>query len=1360
MNDERNGPGPASAQTPSASPAPSTQARPVRRWPVVLAVSLVVLALATAAAAVAGYGWLTRTTAGLEAIVRGVDALLPQRVVAARLTGSIAAGFTVGELRVDAGTTSVIITDLQARVSAWSLARRRIELAELAANRVTIQLAERPAPADNEPPATISMPLVADAAALRIGEFVIQRDPRRPLFGMRAIDASLAFGPDGSLVRRFDTDIAGNRLAFSGTMGPRRPFAIEAGGTLVSRLTVAGTGGAPATVDAPVQATFRVSESLESMHVYAGVTGGPAYAARGSVRLRVAPFAPVATQELEADVDGLDPSAWLRGAPGADLQVRGSLKPRPGADYVLTGPVQVTNRRAGAWNDGRIPARELGATLTASATSLRLAAARAELLRGTAAGEFDVDWSEPKRTPRWKVDVRLDAVDPSALDTRARSLTLDGALTASSAGAATRVLADVRARAVPGVPVPLHIDTALTIDESRVSIEEGRVQINGGVAELTGEIGLRDAQPFAVRGRVSGLDPGVLVKGVQARLNAELSAEGTLQPSPRATITATLGDSVLQGRPLRGRVRVDWSADDVLHADADLAVRSASLKATGSLGGGAESGDRRLELAVEAPAVEDLGVPLRGAVSARATLTGDWRAPAVTASATGRKLALGDQRVGEVTAQLAYGGGADGTLDATLGLSNHVHPRGGALSLARATATVKGTLSRHAVNLTAHSADEVPVTAAAEGGWRTESQSWSGRMTAADIGKPFDVRLNAPADVSIAATSGSIGPLALQIQSAQLREARVEWRDAAVAARGRFDSLTIRTAGDERGAPLTLRGEWDLRAAEALDGRVLVERVGGDVYTGTATRRSSMGLTELRVEANVRAGRVAAQAMVRGTEAGVLTASLRADLENDAEAGWRLAPRRPWSGELDANVPSLAWVNPFLSANLRENVRVGGALVARLQLAGTPAAPRASGTLEGRKLRVSWIEQGVRLDNGLLHARLVTDEQGNTDFVLDDLAFSDQPRLIPADRRITQVINKDTTGSVTATGRVKWPELDGVVQFGFDRFPLTQRRDRWLIATGGGNLVFSPKRVQLNGTVVADAGYIDVSRGTAPSLSDDVVVVRATDAGNGRPRTPEPRIAFGMDLWADLGRTFVLRGNGIDTRVTGTITVRHEGRTMRATGAMEAQDGIYEGYGQKLSIERGRVTFQGPIDNPGLDILALRRGLPVEVGVTITRTAANPLVRLHSDPPMADFETLSWLVLGRPAEESRGDSASLARAAIGLLGGSGEGIPTQLARRLGIDEFTIRAADTAGSGSLLPRQSVAGRLRNDVTTVGGEVVSIGKRLSDALTLTYEQATTGTSNIVQLNYQLSRRLSLIARAGTENALDLVYSIAFD
>jgi len=218
-----------------------------------------------------------------------------------------------------------------------------------------------------------------------------------------------------------------------------------------------------------------------------------------------------------------------------------------------------------------------------------------------------------------------------------------------------------------------------------------------------------------------------------------------------------------------------------------------------------------------------------------------------------------------------------------------------------------------------------------------------------------------------------------------------------------------------------------------------------------------------------------------------------------------------------------------------------------------------------------------------------------------------------------------------------------------------------------------------------------------------------------------------------------------------------------ATGTLEARDGTYESFGQRLAITRGRLNFQGPPEDPGLDVLAVRRGLPVEVGVTLTRTAANPLVRLHSDPPLPDYDTLSWLVLGRAADQTRGDNIALAQAATALLSGSGEGLGTRLARQLGIDEISVRSTDSTASGSLLPHRSVAGSLRSDsgaVQSASGEIIAIGKRVNEALTITYEQAIAGTASFVQLSYRLSQRLSLVARAGTENALDLVYSITFD
>ncbi len=259
------------------------------------------------------------------------------------------------------------------------------------------------------------------------------------------------------------------------------------------------------------------------------------------------------------------------------------------------------------------------------------------------------------------------------------------------------------------------------------------------------------------------------------------------------------------------------------------------------------------------------------------------------------------------------------------------------------------------------------------------------------------------------------------------------------------------------------------------------------------------------------------------------------------------------------------------------------------------------------------------------------------------------------------------------------------------------------------------------------------------------------------------RVTLGFDLGIDLGDAFFLRGKGLNTRLEGSVRLRSAGRgAVTAVGTIAAVDGIYEGFGQRLKIARGRLNFQGAPENPGLDILALRPGLPVEVGVTITRTASAPLVRMHSDPPMADAEALSWLVLGRaPDQQTRGENLALAQAAAGLLGGS-EGYPSRVARAIGVDEISIRSGNL-GIASLLPARGVAGALRSEnasSATVAGEIITIGKNINEVLTLSYQQSISDASRFLQLNYQISQRLSAVVRGGTDSAIDLVYTFAFD
>ena len=115
-----------------------------------------------------------------------------------------------------------------------------------------------------------------------------------------------------------------------------------------------------------------------------------------------------------------------------------------------------------------------------------------------------------------------------------------------------------------------------------------------------------------------------------------------------------------------------------------------------------------------------------------------------------------------------------------------------------------------------------------------------------------------------------------------------------------------------------------------------------------------------------------------------------------------------------------------------------------------------------------------------------------------------------------------------------------------------------------------------------------------------------------------------LDISTDLGNNFLFSGFGLSSRLAGEVRITAQGRDLpRASGTIRTRSGRFDAYGQKLDIERGVLTFNGLLDNPGLDVRAVRKGLAVEPGVRISGTAQKPVIKLVSDPELPDAEKLA-----------------------------------------------------------------------------------------------------------------------------------------
>ncbi len=119
-----------------------------------------------------------------------------------------------------------------------------------------------------------------------------------------------------------------------------------------------------------------------------------------------------------------------------------------------------------------------------------------------------------------------------------------------------------------------------------------------------------------------------------------------------------------------------------------------------------------------------------------------------------------------------------------------------------------------------------------------------------------------------------------------------------------------------------------------------------------------------------------------------------------------------------------------------------------------------------------------------------------------------------------------------------------------------------------------------------------------PTLSTDIVIVgreQDEDVGARRRRrcASTCKLRHGRRLQ---GQGLRLRRQARRQRSASPAPAPTCGRSARS----RVREGTYEGYGQNLTITRGNLVFSGPIDNPALDIVAVRKNLAVEAGVQIS----------------------------------------------------------------------------------------------------------------------------------------------------------------
>jgi len=838
--------------------------------------------------------------------------------------------------------------------------------------------------------------------------------------------------------------------------------------------------------------------------------------------------------------------------------------------------------------------------------------------------------------------------------------------------------------------------------EQRVRVSAAELTGAAGTLRVEGEVTLGERVGFAARGRLAGLDPSRLGDFPAATLNGEFSATGAVDPL-RVDAKVQLGASRLRGQSLGGSGRFAFEPGRVGGVDARFSLGTASLAAQGAFG---RSGDQ-LVWSADVPDLRVLAEQARGSLRGAGTLVGTFDAPALALKADGKAVRWGDAvsvETLQVEASLAEGGEGQLALAAT---ARRLETAGSRVERLRIEGS--GVRARHELRLDAASGP-AELSARARGALGA-GNAWSGEILALDARGPLPVRLAAPARLEVSSAGVLLGATQLAVDRGRLMVDRLDTRAGRLASTGSMEAMPVTVlrsffAIPDALAGLRFGGRWNVVADRTVDGELALWREQGDIAL-SADPPLAAGLQTLRLDAKVQTGEVQMQAQAESRLLGRAEATASTRLAQ-RDGRWGLPGDAPLQVRVRAELGSLGWTRALLG----DEVVLEGRAELAVDGNGTVAAPGLAGKLVGSGLAVRVPEQGVELTDGRLAGRWE-----GTRLSIEPLAFA------------------AGGGRVEATGIAGFeagrPSLR--LDVSAERATLVSRPDRLVVASGKGRVALSDGRVNASGNFVADRAVIELAREDKPAPSSDVRVV-------GRTRPPESPLRVLTDLQFDLGKDFLLRGRGLDARLEGTLRMRSDGKSQPTLhGGVRVAKGTFAAFGQQVVIERGVVNFDGAPDNPALDILAVRKGLAVEAGVAVGGTARFPRIRLVSTPSVSDAEKLAWLTLGHGLDQSgRNEAAVLQAAAQALFArGEGTGVTGGLARTFGLDELTFAGRGDAGEG----------------------IVTFGKRLAANVYVGYERGLTGAVSVMKIQLDLSRRWSVQARAGSENAVDLFYTIGF-
>jgi translocation and assembly module TamB len=851
-------------------------------------------------------------------------------------------------------------------------------------------------------------------------------------------------------------------------------------------------------------------------------------------------------------------------------------------------------------------------------------------------------------------------------------------------------------------PANLHVAgngdlQQLVFDTLELKLSEGRIQGSGQLA-------WSPALKWQANLQGQGLNPGLFNPEFPGNLALALSSRGKIEQSiPQVELQLERLEGLLRDYPVdaSAELRLD---NRTLQIDS-LQARSGEnrIQASGSAGE-----TLALGWSIEAPQLEALWPGLDGILKANGRLTGKRETPRIQADIDIEDFALAENRIGRLHAvsDLDLGGSQALSLDLQAQQLQAAELTWQTLELA-----VTGSRERHQVQLEL-TGDQVPQAQLALDGGLSQQFVWQGRLQQLRLELPDlpNWRLAAPVPLTIGAAQQQLAQTCLVAD-----QARICGQFSGQAGEGWNADLKTTRLALELAQPwlpeaLQIAGQLELTAAFRADakGRIL-----GNAELWLPKGEFAFEVNDAPQSLNFAGSRLQSVIDPQGARAelNLPLAGLGGIQGQVRLPGLQLpslqSEQQDLEGQLTAHVADLAFVTS-LAPKLKN---VSGRIDADFALSGQLASPRVKGQAALQNGSLDIPEAGLELRELVVQL--------------------EAPNLQQLDLEGSV---KSGKGSLTLRGRTQLQAEQGFptkLQIKGENWQAINIPEAEVLVSPDLSLESDRERTKLSGEVVIPYGRIQLRKvpKSAVTGSPDLVIV--TDETNGH-QVADPKVVTRVRII--LGDRVSFEGMGLSGKLSGNLLVIDEpGRPITGSGRIGISEGTYQAYGQELKIERGYALFaDSPVDNPGLDVRAVREVGDITAGVRVSGTLKTPRLTVFSTPAMRESEALSYLLTGRAPGDTSSEEIGLVAAlkAAGVSNLAGE-----IGQQIGLEELRVDTESGLDEASVVA----------------------GTYLSPRLYMQYVNNLASRETKVRLRYDMTKRLQIQTESGNSQGVDLFYTI---